>query len=258
MRPLAVRKADAVLRWVLARGAGRLRGDLLVTEYPKSGGSWVSEMLAEGLGLPFPRNRLPTLGRCVLHGHILPGAGRPRAVVVGRDGRDVMVSWYFHCMFPNERENHDLVRETRRALRPDDPAEVRRNLPSFIDFAFERQPHPGFDWATFAKAWADVPNALHTSYEALRRAPVDEVGRLLAALGARGVDVERIVDRHSFERVAGRRPGTEVRDSFLRKGVVGDWVNHFSPDARRAFARHAGDTLIRLGYEPDDAWAGRG
>ena len=260
MRPLAVRKADAAIRWILARGPGRVRGDLLVSEYPKSGGSWISSMLADGLGLPFPRNRMPTLGRCILHGHLLPGRGRPRTLVVWRDGRDVMVSWYFHCMFMNERENHDLVRATRRAFRVDDPEDVRGNLPAFIDYAFERQHHPGFDWSTFVDAWLAEDVELQTSYEAMRSAPHEELGRVLAALGAPvGAErVARIVERHGFARVAGRQPGTEVRNSFLRKGVVGDWVNHFSDEARRRFDARAGEALIRLGYETDHGWVEAG
>jgi hypothetical protein len=237
-----------------------MRGDLLVSEYPKSGGSWIASMVGDGLDLPFPRNRMPTVRRCILHGHLLPGPRRPRTLVVWRDGRDVIVSWYFHCLFMNERENHDLVRETRRVFPVVDPEDVRANLPRFIEFAFDRQPHPGFSWSAFVSAWADAPQALHTSYEAMRADPEAELGRVLDELGAR-VDRRRvadIVERHSFARVAGRAAGTEARDSFLRKGVVGDWMNHFSAEARRVFDDRAGDALIRLGYESDRAWADAG
>src|SRR3712207_8037395 len=43
----------------------------------------------------------------------------------------------------------------------------------------------------------------------------------------------------------------------LRKGVVGDWRNQFSPEAREVFNRYAGEELILLGYEKDRKWVDR-
>jgi hypothetical protein len=238
-----------------------------VNEFPKSGGSWIGGMLGDALGLPFPRNRFPTLGRCILHGHLPPGDGRPRTVLVWRDGRDVMVSWYHHCLFRNDRENADLVAHTRAELALSDPGDIRAHLPDFIDYAFTRQPHPGFSWADFVEAWHGDPAVTHTSYEAMRADPVDELGRVLDAIADThpmgshrrpsadpAAELERIVERHSFAARSGRAAGTERRGSFLRKGIVGDWKNHFSESAGRIFQMHAGDALVRLGYESDAAW----
>jgi sulfotransferase family protein len=48
--------------------------------------------------------------------------------------------------------------------------------------------------------------------------------------------------------------GEENKRSFLRKGVVGDWRNQFSLEAREVFDRYAGEELILLGYEKDRKW----
>jgi len=40
----------------------------VVNEFPKSGGTWVGQMLGRALGLPFPRNRLPALRPSIMHG----------------------------------------------------------------------------------------------------------------------------------------------------------------------------------------------
>ncbi len=55
-------------------------------------------------------------------------------------------------------------------------------------------------------------------------------------------------------RQSGRFPGQENKKSFMRKGLVGDWHNYFTQEARELFAHYAGDELILLGYEQDQTW----
>jgi hypothetical protein len=76
------------------------------------------------------------------------------------------------------------------------------------------------------------------------------VQRIVLELTGRRLGSEEaaaIAEEFSFERQAGRRPGEEDKRSFLRKGVVGDWRNHFSQEARETFDRYAGSELILLG-----------
>ena len=42
--------------------------------------------------------------------------------------------------------------------------------------------------------------------------------------------------------------------SGCRKGVTGDWKNHFTPLIKKKFKEIAGEALIRLGYEKDHDW----
>ena len=46
----------------------------------------------------------------------------------------------------------------------------------------------------------------------------------------------------------------ELRRNNMRKGIAGDWKNHFSDDHKSAFKDRYGDTLIMLGYEKDNTW----
>jgi hypothetical protein len=66
--------------------------------------------------------------------------------------------------------------------------------------------------------------------------------------------IDDLVKRSSFRFYAGRDPGQEDRKRFYRKGIAGDWKNHFGDEEKRVFKDLAGDMLVRLGYEKDLAW----
>jgi hypothetical protein len=63
-----------------------------------------------------------------------------------------------------------------------------------------------------------------------------------------------LIERSSFRFYSGRDRGQEDRKRFYRKGVAGDWKNHFTEEDKRAFKALAGDMLIHLGYEKDMSW----
>jgi hypothetical protein len=229
----------------------------VVNEFPKSGGTWVGQMLGRALGVPFPRNRLPVLRPSIMHGHYLVPWGMKNVVVCWRDGRDVMVSWYHQQLISHEW-NERQVRKSRKELPLHDYEDVYENLPAFIEYAFTRPHSPRFSWTDFVRRWHGRKAAIHVRYEDLRRETARELRRVVHGLtGERRLSPEEataIVEEFSFERQAGRRPGEEDRGSFLRKGVVGDWRNYFSPQAREMFDRYAGDELLLLGYERDRTW----
>ena len=250
---------DAGQRWLMLRGLSRVLQLYPVLEYPKSGGSWFAQMLADALELPFPRNRRPPLASCVMHGHHLFHRSFRNVTCVLRDGRDVMVSAYYHFLFDNDRNQPHFVARHRDALRFDDYRDIRGNLPSFIDYLFDvdadRPRH--FSWAEFVESWVAHDVNL-VRYEELLEYAAATLGRSVRAMTGRELRAERLADiaaAYKFENLSRRAPGDENIRSFLRKGVAGDWVNHFSADARSRFCLHAGDALIAAGYEADRSWA---
>ena len=68
------------------RGATRpFARNVVVNEYPKSGGSWLSGMIAEALDLPFPQYRLPMIGSCLMQCHVLNPWNMRNVVVIWRE-----------------------------------------------------------------------------------------------------------------------------------------------------------------------------
>ena len=182
----------------------------VVNEFPKSGGTWVGQMLGRALGVPFPRNRLPMLRPSIMHGHYLVPWGMKNVVVCWRDGRDVMVSWYHQQLISHEW-NERQVRRSRKELRLHDYEDVYENLPAFIEYAFTRPHSPRFSWTDFVRRWHGRKAAIHVRYEDLRRETARELRRVVRELtGERRLSPEEataIVEEFSFERQAGRRPG---------------------------------------------------
>jgi hypothetical protein len=192
-----------------------------------------------------------------MHGHYLYSPSMKNVVVVLRDGRDVMISFYYQSLFANERFNSRLVEITRRELQFDDYDDIKKNLPRFIEYKFTTRKHPRFTWSDFINDWLDK-DAAFIRYENLLQDPVEELAQALYVVKKNGPDrkiLEQIVEKYSFETMSKRKQGEENKHSFLRKGIAGDWKNHFSKEAREVFNSFAGNELIKLGYEDDERWA---
>lgn len=254
-------RTDAVVRKVMWHTLSKRMPFYLVPEYPKSGGTWLSLMLADYLQVPFPRNGLPVFAASVMHGHHLYSPSFSNVFCLFRDGRDVTVSYYFHLVFENEHNHPELVEATRRALGFDSYDDVEANLPRFIEYVFTTHDRGRFrfTWKEFVRSWTG--KGIHiVKYEDLL---ADTAGTLSVALRTvLGLepDPERLreIERnYSFESMTKRKKGQENQKSFFRKGISGDWKGKFSREARQVFDHFAGDELILAGYEPDHAWVDR-
>ncbi|MEP3481018.1 MAG: sulfotransferase domain-containing protein [Fuerstiella sp.] len=231
----------------------------LVPEFPKSGGTWFSQMLAECLEVPFPRNTSrPRFEKSVLSGHHLYSPQFHNVVVVIRDGRDALVSMYYHLLFSNEINKNFAVEGYRKDLGFTDYDDIHSNLPAFIEYVFtvysKKRFH--FSWADFIDSWLvhDVPVV---RYEDLLTQPVEELRRVSHILSGNEVSEEHvasIVDKYSFSKISGRKQGEADKRSFVRKGIAGDWKNQFSVEACEVFDQFAGNQLIQAGYESNRDW----
>jgi hypothetical protein len=192
---------------------------------------------------------------------ICPGA---KVVHIVRDGRDVAVSSVHHqwnnAIDQGGRRKLSLEKVAKREAYRKDPETFGASGESI--FADEHVAEIARSWSTsVSRAMADAAllgdDYCQVRYEDLLAEPVGEAMRLLEFLGAdSGEEVARgCVEAASFEQLSGgRTQGEEASTSFYRKGIAGDWKNHFSEEDKRVFKEEAGELLIRLGYEDDLDW----
>ena len=157
---------------------------------------------------------------------LFPGAPM---IAIHRDGRDVVVSdRFFTRDYGGERQEFDFTASAAR---------WKREMEALLSAA-ERYP------------------LFVCSYERLLADGPAVASELFAHLGlaADARTLDDVLARSSFRFHAGRDRGQEDRKRFYRKGIVGDWRNHFSTDEAGIFREVAGDMLVRLGYETDLGW----
>jgi hypothetical protein len=179
--------------------------------------------------------------------HVNPLEGL-RGFHIVRDPRDVIVSAYFSHLHSHS-DFGDLARY-REQLRSLDKHEG-------LLLEMERRRNQ-FD---MMRRWDNSrDDILELRMEDLTTDAHRAIPRILSFLGL-GDDhrldertVAAIVERNEFSIKAGRPPGIEDVTSHYRKGVAGDWVEHFTEAHVAYFKAHYNDLLLKLGYETTADW----
>lgn len=232
---------------------------IFVLGHPRTGTNWFCRIASHYFDLPIymPRRyRGVPLHPVVLHLHrfaIVPS----RTIYTLRDGRDVMVSYYYKILSSLPRTRSLVSHLERRLPHPMEKENIRENLPTFIRYLLEENRSTAISWPAHA-CLARKRGLLTVRFEELLDDPEPAIARSVEFLSGTPADAQRVravAEATSFEHRTGRRRGEEsLRAPSVRKGIAGDWRNHFSAQAARIFDELAGDALIELGYERDHGW----
>jgi len=243
---------------------GEKLGFYYVSEYPRSGGTWLGQMLADYLQVAFPQQSIFPHGfPCVTHNHWSYSSRLRGVFYLLRDGRDLVTSMFYYAQRGVRGSDHVTRRYFLHRFPPlahlvEHPELAEELFPDFVESWFLRPYGVRFNWNEHVAQWAfDRPNVIRVSYESLREDCFGTMKRILEQRLGTPVDEARLtrtIERFSFENQTGRRPGEEDPNAFARKGIVGDWRNHFTRQAGEIFQDYGGETLRRLGYETNADW----
>ena len=243
--------------------------DVLLASFPRSGNTWIMNLLmylgilvleqyVHGLHIDRPVDMpdepseyIPALKKLksvvgneraryrVVKSHEQYQHNFRKSIYVIRDGRDVMVSYYYY----SKRFNHFES--------------------SFLDF-LNRSPSPAREWAAHVQSWISHPKSaiFLTRYENLLRDPFKEVQGILSFLGETRSfsDISTAISHCSFEKLAGHEsaakpnPTPDPNLNFFRRGTAGDWKVFFSSEHILKFKEEANWMLLKLGYVSSDDW----
>lgn len=229
--------------------------DIVVAGYPKSGNTWFQALIAGAVYGVSPqlspdslvqdlvpdlhvrkfyrRHQTPTFFKS----HHLPRPDFRRVILLLRDGRDVMISyWHYLKTIITERDV-----SLRGMIETGDGLICR--------------------WHEHVGQWLDNPfqaDCLTVKYEDLRRDAAGELRRVCDfARIVRSPDLlAQVAEQCRFENMQERerRLGWEDPDwpkdkPFVRRGEVGGYRDEFPSDCLAEFMAQAGETLRRCGYQ---------
>ncbi|MFG0330924.1 MAG: sulfotransferase domain-containing protein [Phycisphaerales bacterium] len=166
-----------------------------------------------------------------------------RIIRIVRDPRDVLVSKFYHDL---GKLRGDLI-ERFVSLGEGGRVQLREDWRKAY---FE----PLRDRMVTYFAGDEEPD-IEVRYESLLVDPSAEMARVVSELGGRtdAEEMARIADRYRFDRLDGS--GAERRNSFIRRGVSGDWRGYFDRSLVRALGDEFVDLVTSLGYEANGDWS---
>lgn len=249
---------------------------LYINGLPKSGTTWIETTLAQLPGYNLrniydPDNctydhnvcddvfaSLPNYGYSVLKLHVHYSESNievinnhvPKFVITIRDIRDFIVSRYFHIKNePSHRfyEHFNKISEEEALL---------HSIDTFEEYYL--QWYEG--WEKIIKQEKD--SVLLVKYEDLNTNTVETFSKILEFFELHKLvnsHLKKILEKNNAKKKVSLKAAVEkgsvfAQKSTFRKGIVGDWKNHFTEKVKVRLKEIAGDLLIELGYEKDKNW----
>ena len=168
-----------------------------------------------------------------------------RKFVVIRDLRDTLVSAYFSFKFSHPILTRDN-QQVREALAP---LNAEAGMIFLLDRFLASCANIQLSWLESDELVLRYEDLLQSDVDILTNALIDRCGLHIEPEHLRATIVA-----NRFENIAGRPRGQEDRSAHERKGVAGDWRNHFTPRVTKAFKARFGGLLVATGYEKNLDW----
>lgn len=212
--------------------------EIYIVGRPRSGTVWLNRLVADALDSPLEAPG-PNANKAVYFGPGRDGGYVVRkthdgkkygpTVFIQRDPRDVAVSTMFY------RQTADLFAVVRQMCEP-------------YSASYEY----------YIRMWLDDKNRAeyYTTYELLQTYTSLELYLIIQDLTGKHFEDEylaTVVKRQSFDTIKAADTTDRYKHS-MRKGIVGDWKNHFTREVGKYMHEHLGKFLLEQRYITDDSW----
>jgi len=243
-------------------GPAFLDDDVFLVSYPKSGSTWMRFLLANYISngqvdilqinsvvpdVHFnPQDIVETLDPRIIKTHESYNPKYKRIVYIVRDGRDVAVSYYSHLK--KFRQLADNI-----------------SFSVYLDSYIGGELDPYGPWGEHVDGWLNgAKNILVIRYEDMLSDAVNVLEKTLRFCGlefdekkafdavtACSLSKLRQIEAKQFDEIK-ELSSSNPSIRFFRKGISGDWKNHFNKNDHEKFNAAFAMTMNRVGY--GDKW----
>jgi len=202
-----------------------------------------------------------------------------------QDSRDIVVSSYFSHLYSHsslyweeliahraflesltfeEGLTHEIT--SCRKQQFEDMAQWNYENPSILEIKFENLiRYPLTVWCSILNHLEiktrneSLLSNIHWQYNKVIkfisvRSKFDPIKRLYIKNRLNTEKIQAVLTSHSFENLSKRPKGLENVRNHYRKGISGDWKNHFTDAHKHLFKENWGVLFVQLGYERDLNW----
>jgi hypothetical protein len=168
------------------------------------------------------------------------------SVFVYRDPRDMIVSHVFYATEMNDQHGmHVYYSEKVTNLEERINAAIQGVAEKDAGLSSVKTKYENY------LGWLEVPEILSLRFEDLILDQDRALARILEYLSTRGFE-SMVSQKMAVERL--KRAVAPSRSGTFRRGKPGNWREYFTQGNKDRFKDVAGDLLLRLGYEENNAW----
>ena len=231
----------------------------ILTEFPRSGGNWIRDVLADALQLPAPRfPRLPITFKSIIHNHDHRLTDHPTIYVI-RDPRDIFVS-HFHQTARIIFEGAPDIKQKTLSRHPslegitNSTNALRERGKAFYHEWKNRSVGARVGWQDHVRPFLETQsdNLTLIRYEDMHTTSKETLGKVLPRLSDHDIPesvIEFAVARNSFASQTGRQDGKAQNTSTKRRGIIGSWRDELDPEVARVIAVDMQREMDLAGYD---------
>jgi hypothetical protein len=218
--------------------------EVIVNAFPKSGVTWllhlvcdlleasqqdVPQMLPLSYGHPVSGEWVVRKAHYPYWEQAIPHLKGKTVVLTQRDPRDVVVSAMFYRKTTDLDEAINVMVKSKYVdyleswLKPVEPLKVKKLIIT------------RYEWLNHSQAASQLSGIIYN----------------LTENWLKDDRIQEAIDRQSFPNMVKQLGGDR---HFMRKGVVGDWRNHFNQEQAKRFNAHFGQFMLEQGYVDDLEW----